>query len=79
MQVSSVQASTLEQDGRVFAIAMSLPAPKTGKAYHKKDEGHSMLFAQSLNDPGYFGGSIEIPGDTRCFVTAPSEVSIQYR
>eukprot|EP00903_Cladosiphon_okamuranus_P020246 g18581.t1 len=74
-QVSSVQASTLEEDGVVFAIAMSLPAPNTGggKVEGDDDVGKLTLYAQSLNDPGYFGGSIEIPGDTRCFATAPAE------
>lgn len=76
--MSNVQASTLEKDGGVFAIAMSLPAPSTGGADNEQDVGQSMLFAQSLNDPGYFGGSIKIPGDTRCFVTAPADVSERY-
>lgn len=75
MQVSNVQASTLEKDDGVFAIAMSLPASSASEAEGGEDVGRSVLFAQSLNDPGYFGGSIEIPGDTRCFVTAPADVS----
>ncbi|CAM9441282.1 unnamed protein product [Ectocarpus fasciculatus] len=81
-QVSTVQASTLEKDGETFAIAMALPAtiPKdtaiAGDSSDTSDDEAeirpSMLYAQSLNDPGFYAGSIEIPGDTRCFMTTPA-------
>ncbi|CAN0110784.1 unnamed protein product, partial [Ectocarpus sp. 12 AP-2014] len=82
-QVSTVQASALEKDGETFAIAMALPAaiPKeTAVAGDTSDTSDdeteirpSMLYAQSLNDPGFYAGSIEIPGDTRCFMTTPAD------
>ncbi|CAB1103728.1 unnamed protein product [Ectocarpus sp. CCAP 1310/34] len=81
-QVSTVQASTLEKDGETFAIAMALPAaiPKeTAVAGDSSDTSDDeteirpcMLYAQSLNDPGFYAGSIDIPGDTRCFMTTPA-------
>ncbi|CAB1103909.1 unnamed protein product [Ectocarpus sp. CCAP 1310/34] len=81
-QVSTVQASTLEKDGETFAIAMALPAaiPKetavagdsSDTSDHETEIRPCMLYAQSLNDPGFYAGSIDIPGDTRCFMTTPA-------
>ncbi|CAM9111431.1 unnamed protein product [Ectocarpus sp. 4 AP-2014] len=81
-QVSTVQASALEKDGETFAVAMALPAAvpeettAAGDSSDASDEETeirpSTLYAQSLNDPGFYAGSIEIPGDTRCFMTTPA-------
>lgn len=73
LQVSSIKVSTIEKDGGVFAISMSLATSSDLEG--EVDMPPPMLFAQSLIDPGYFGGSMDVPGDTRCFTTAPSDVS----
>lgn len=73
VQVMLVRDPALEQDkaGKMDAVSLTLPSPSGGAT----DIG-SFLFVQSLPDPTVHRGTIEVPGDARCFATTEVHMAL---